>query len=54
MQRFLFLAVVIGALWALDTYAFQGRYSRALWEEANHQVQMFNNGVQSFVNKVRR
>ena len=52
MQRFLFLAALIGALWALDTYAFQGHYSAALWQEANHQDRVFNSGVQSFVSKV--
>lgn len=52
MQRFLFLAALIGVLWALDAYAFQGRYRAALWQEANHQVQIFNGGVQSFVSKV--
>lgn len=52
VQRFLFLAIVIGALWAVDAYAFQGRYGRAVWDYANHQAQIFNNGVQSFVSKI--
>lgn len=52
MQRILFLAVVIGALWAADTYAFKGRYSRALWQEATHQAEIFDNGVQSLVSKI--
>ena len=52
MQRFLFFAALIGVLWALGTYAFQGRYSAALWQEANYQARVFNSGVQSFVSKV--
>lgn len=52
MQRFLFLAIVIGALWAFDAYAFQGRYSGAVWDYATHQAQIFNNGVASLVSRI--
>ncbi len=52
MQRLLLLVALIGVLWALDAYAFQGRYSADLWKGANHQAQIFSSGVQSFVGKV--
>jgi hypothetical protein len=32
------LAIVVGALWALDLYAFDGRHSQAAWQEANTKV----------------
>jgi hypothetical protein len=45
MQRILSVAALIGVLWALDAFAFQGRYTAALWVGANHQAQIFDNSV---------
>lgn len=52
MNRFLSLAVLVGALWAIDAYAFRGRYSNAVWEEVNQEAHMFNNSVQYFLRKI--
>jgi uncharacterized membrane protein len=52
VQRLLLFVIVIGALCAFDAYAFQGRYSRAVWDFATQQAQVFNNGVQSLVSKI--
>ena len=47
------LAVLVVALWAIDSYAFHGRYRAAALEDINYYAQTFNNGVQSFVNRIR-
>lgn len=52
MHRLLFLVVLIGALWAIDTYALHGRYSHAVWEEVNYQAEIFDDEVQGFVRKI--
>jgi hypothetical protein len=52
MNRVLFVVVLIGALWGIDTYALHGRYSNAVWEETNYQARIFNDGVRSFVRKI--
>jgi hypothetical protein len=39
MGRFLKLIVLTGALWAIDVVAFGGRYSAAVWQDANDQGQ---------------
>jgi hypothetical protein len=41
MRSFFGLILAIGALWALDVYAFDGHYSRAIWQEAQSQGQQF-------------
>jgi hypothetical protein len=53
MSRLLSLAVLIVALWAIDSYAFHGRYRAAALEDINYYAQTFNNGVQSFVSRIR-
>jgi hypothetical protein len=40
-MRLLQLIIVIGGLWAFDTYALQGRYQRVAWEQANYHGQKF-------------
>lgn len=39
MDRFIKLIVLIGALWAIDVVAYGGRYSTAVWEQANYEGQ---------------
>jgi hypothetical protein len=53
MRRLLSLAALIFALWAIDSYAFQGRYRAAVLEDANYYAQILNNGVQRFVGRIR-
>ena len=44
------MAVVIGALWFLDVYAFNGRYSEAIWQDASAQGQRFSDQIQRWLN----
>jgi hypothetical protein len=53
MRRLLFLAVIAGALWAIDSYAFHGRYQAAALEESDYYVKTLNDGVQRFVSRIR-
>jgi len=53
MRHFLSLAVLVGALWAIDSYAFHGRYQAAALEEINYYAQTLNDGVQRFVSRIR-
>jgi hypothetical protein len=39
MRSFLILIVLIGMLWAIDVFAFGGRYNTAVWQGANYQGQ---------------
>jgi hypothetical protein len=51
MRSFLILSVLIGTLWTIDAVAFGGRYSTAVWQEANYQGQKFNYEVQYWLKK---
>jgi hypothetical protein len=53
MRRLLSLAVLVGILWAIDSYAFRGRYQAAALEEVNYYAQTLNDGVQRFVSRIR-
>ena len=53
MSRLLSLAVLIFALWAIDSYAFHGRYWAAASEDANYYAKTLNDGVQNFVSRIR-
>ncbi len=45
MRLLLTLIIVIGGLWAIDTFAYGGRYGRLLWSEAAHRGQLFRDEV---------
>jgi hypothetical protein len=51
MRGFLFLIVVIGATWAIDTYVFDGRYQYDAWQMAKYQGQKFNDEVHYWINR---
>jgi hypothetical protein len=53
MRRLLSLAVFVGALWAIHSYAFHGRYQAAALEEVDYYARMLNDGVQRFVSRIR-
>jgi len=53
MRRLLSLAVLVGTLWAVDSFAFHGRYQAAASEEINYYAQTLNDGVQRFVSRIR-
>jgi len=52
MSRLLALAVLVVALWAIDSYAFHGRYWAAAGEEMNYYAKTLNNGVQGLMNRL--
>jgi hypothetical protein len=53
MRRLLTLAALVFAFWAIDSYAFDGRYWAAAREEVNYGVKMLNDRVQGMVNRLR-
>jgi hypothetical protein len=52
MRHFLFLGFVLGILWAVDTFSFDGRYSSAIWVQANDLARSFNYDAQRFVQRL--
>jgi len=53
MRRLLSLAVLVFALWAIDAYAFNGRYWAAAGEEVNYYAKILNDTVQGLTNRLR-
>jgi hypothetical protein len=53
MRRLLSLAALVFALWAIDSYAFNGRYWAATGEEMDYYAKTLNDGVQGLVNRLR-
>ena len=53
MSRLLSLAALVVALWAIDSYAFHGRYRAAAGEEMNYYGKILNDGAQRLVNRLR-
>jgi hypothetical protein len=51
MRTLLTLIAAMGLLWAIDVAAFDGRYSRAVWQDVNYQGQQFNYEVQRWIKK---
>jgi len=52
MRGFVIL-IAIGALWAVDRFAFESRYSDAIWREAKYQGQLFNYEVEHWLDKAK-
>jgi hypothetical protein len=52
MRVFVRLAIVVCALWAIDTYAFGGTYRQALWQEARYQGQTVKHDVRRLLRKL--
>jgi hypothetical protein len=53
MSRLLALAVLVVALWAIDSYAFHGRYQAAALEDINYYAKTLSDGVQGMLNRLR-
>lgn len=53
MNRILSLAALVVALWAINSYAFNGRYRSDAGEEMNYYARILNNGVQGLVKRLR-
>jgi hypothetical protein len=54
MRGFLFLIVLMGTTWAVDTYVFDGRYQYNAWQMARYQGDKFSNEVHYWINKFSR
>jgi hypothetical protein len=52
MRILLFLVLVLGVLWALDSFGFNGRYSEAIRLDASDQAQSFNYQAHRWVQKL--
>ena len=53
MSRLLSLAALVLALWAIDSYAFHGRYLASATEELSYYSRTLNDGVQNFTRRIR-
>ena len=51
MRRLLSMAALIFALWAINSYAFQGRYRSAL-DNVNYYAKTLNDGVQVLMQRL--
>jgi hypothetical protein len=50
MRTFIILAMLVGVLWAIDAYEYNGRYSHDLWRRAAAEGQYFSYEVQRRIN----
>jgi len=53
VPRWLSLTVLVGVLWVLDTWFFNGFYSAAVSREVNHVTQLINDWAQATAGKIR-
>ena len=53
MRAIFVLTVLIGVFWAIDTLAFDGRYTQTVWREAKYQGQQINYEIQYWLRKAR-
>jgi hypothetical protein len=54
MRVFVTLIVLIATLWAVDSLAYGGRLSRAVWSEANYRGKMFRYEVAYWLRSLNR
>jgi hypothetical protein len=52
MNRILWLAALVVALWAIDSYAFHGRYLASATEQLNYFGRTLNDGVQGLMKRL--
>ena len=52
MRRLLSMAALIFALWAINSYAFQGRYRSAALDDVNYYAKTLNDGVQGLMQRL--
>jgi len=53
VPRWLSLAVLVGVLWVLDTWFFDGFYSAAVSREVNYVAHLINDWAQSISNRLQ-
>jgi hypothetical protein len=46
MRHLVFLAIVAGALFAVDTFKFRGRYRAEIWQEVMYKSYTFNRDLE--------
>jgi len=51
MRTLFLLILVLGGLWVFDGYFLDGRYSAAVWQQANSQGQKLKGEVDRLVKK---
>ena len=50
----IFTVIIFGGLWAFDAYSFDGRNSRAAWQDASSAWQQATDLGKNFTDEVRR
>ena len=53
MRHLLTLAALVFAFWAIDLYAFDGRYWAAAGDEVNYYAKVLNDAVQGMMKQLR-
>jgi hypothetical protein len=53
MRRLLTLAALVFVLWAIDSYAFDGRYWAASRDEVHYYAKILNDRAQGMMNRLR-
>jgi nitrate reductase NapE component len=53
MRGFLLVGILLGALWAVDSFAFDGRYGRAVWAAAKVQGSKIRSEVNDFLKRAK-
>jgi hypothetical protein len=51
MRKFFILIFASAALWAIDMYAFNGRYSQIVWQDAQSQGQQLKSMMDGLLDK---
>jgi nitrate reductase NapE component len=52
VRGFLTLVFLIGAVWAIDNFAYKGHYGRVVWMEAKFHGEKASNEVRHWLKKV--
>ena len=52
MNKAMKLIAFVGSLWLLDLVVYDGRYSSAVWDQANYQGQMVQYSIQDWFKRV--
>ena len=53
MSRWLLFAVLVGVLWVLDTWFFNGFFTDAILREVNHVAQLINDWAENVTGRIQ-